>query len=177
MKSAYLPEHICEHLFAALTPENALVLRASLATGLRIGDVLQLTPQQVERGRFTVREQKTGKSRRVYIPVDLRRELLGIAGKYYIFPHRTDPKRHRTRQAVNADLRRAAVAFRVKTNVTPHTMRKLYAVSLYKATGNLAEVQAALNHEYIATTLLYALADELPQQKLTRRRKKKMSHK
>ena len=52
------------HVLAALTPPNRLACEISLATGLRISDVLALTRDQAVDGRFSIREQKTGKVRR-----------------------------------------------------------------------------------------------------------------
>ena len=36
-----------ELVLALLMPENALVARVMLSTGLRVGDVLELTPEQI----------------------------------------------------------------------------------------------------------------------------------
>ena len=47
-------------VLAALMPANRLVMEVMIQTGLRVSDVLRLTRKQVERGRFTVRELKTG---------------------------------------------------------------------------------------------------------------------
>ena len=62
------------HVLAALMPANRLVMECCMATGLRVGDVLALKTADVQHGqRMTVREQKTGKSRRVYWPAEFRR--------------------------------------------------------------------------------------------------------
>lgn len=83
-----------------------------------------------------------------------------IAGRYYVFEHRLDPRKCRTRQAVNKDLKRAAALFRVKgVNVTPHTARKIYAVGEYERTCDIRHVQKLLNHSSESVTKLYALAD------------------
>lgn len=161
MRSSYIDFGDLQHLFSVLMPENALVLRVALETGLRIGDVLAITTQQIQRQRFTVHEQKTGKSRRVYLSRPLWDALRRSAGRYYVFEGRNDPKKHRTRQAVYNDLKRAARAFRLPMNVSPHSLRKLYAVTLLDETGDLELVQRALNHDRIQTTLIYALADRL----------------
>lgn len=77
-----------------------------------------------------VAEQKTGKRRIVGLPEHLLRDIRKIAGKKYVFEHKNDPERHRTRQAVWKDVKRAAVAFRLPQNVAPHSVRKVYAVDL-----------------------------------------------
>lgn len=151
------------HLLAALTPENRLAIETSLATGLRIGDVLQLKTDQLLKERFTIKEQKTGKSRRVYLPKDLRDDLMRQAGRFYVFEHRLDQRKHRTRQAVWKDLHHAAQFFRLpkRMTVAPHTARKIYAVSKYQSTGSLKKVQQLLNHSDEAVTVLYAMADQI----------------
>lgn len=40
---------------------------------------------------------------------------------------------------------------------TVHSLRKMYAVNVYKETGSLLEVQKALNHDRLTTTLLYLM--------------------
>lgn len=161
MRSEWIKGEIMSHILAALTYENRLACEVSLFTGLRIGDVLSLRSGKLfdYNGRFTIREQKTGKPRRVYLPADLRERLRDNAGRYFVFEHRTDPRKHRTRQAVFKDLKRAARAFRVHENVAPHSLRKMYAVEWFAKSGSIKKVQNLLNHSDEAVTMLYALAD------------------
>lgn len=168
MRSDYIPRDSAACILAALMPANRLALEVSLCTGLRIGDVLALRTEQVRKQRFTIKEQKTDKTRRVYIPTELRDALLRQAGKYYVFEGRLSALRPRTRQAVYKDLRRACTLFRVRgVRVSPHTMRKVYAVSQYQRTRDLAKVQRLLNHSSEAVTMLYAMADELTTSRLS----------
>lgn len=164
MRSQWIPTEIFEHILAALMPQNRLACEISLATGLRIGDVLKLRPDQVvpELKRFTIKEEKTGKSRTVYLPKELRERAFAICGKYWVFEHRLDRNRHRTRQAVFKDLRRAATLFRVKAQVTPHSARKVFAVDYYLSHGkDLKKLQKLFNHSNEAVTFLYAMANEI----------------
>ena len=119
MRSEWIPSGDFKHILAALTPENRLACEVSLATGLRITDVLALTPERVRKQRFTIREQKTGKTRTVRLPNELTARCLACAGQHYVFEHRTDGRQHRTRQAVFMDLKRAARAFRIKVEFQP----------------------------------------------------------
>ena len=162
MHSEWLPKGEIQHVLAALTAPNRLACEISLATGLRINDVLALKPAQLAKRRFTVREEKTGKTRRIYLPEDLRRRALAMAGQHFVFEGRLNGREHRTRQAVYKDIRRAAAAFRCKEHLSPHSLRKAYAVEEYKRNGgNLKRVQKLLNHSSEAVTKLYALADRL----------------
>jgi site-specific recombinase XerD len=82
-------------------------------------------------------------------------------------------KRHRTRQSVWKDVKRASRAFRLPQNVGPHSARKYYAVELMKKYGDIARVKKVLCHRFESTTLLYAMADRLLEAKLEKRRRRK----
>lgn len=165
MRSEWKPKGEIEHILAALTPENRLACEISLSTGLRINDVLNLKPCQVRKGRFTVHEEKTGKSRSVRLTTDQISRAIACSGQHFVFENRLDGKRHRTRQAVFKDLKRVASAFNVKEHISPHSMRKIYAVEEYRRTGDLKRVQRLLNHSSEAVTMLYAMADVVRRRK------------
>ncbi len=170
IRADYVTESVLETILVALTPENRLAIITSLTTGLRIGDVLSLKTECLKKERFTIKEEKTGKSRRVRLSSELRDSLLKQAGRYYVFEHRLDPKEHRTRQAVNKDLKRACELFRVKgVNISPHTARKIFGVKQYKRTGSLKSVQELFNHSSEAVTQIYAIADEITNRNKKRR--------
>lgn len=168
MKTEYLLHREVDLVLAALTPENRLVMRTCLATGLRLGDVLQLCPEQLK-PHFWVTEQKTGKRRQTGLPEPLLSDLRENAGECWVFPGR-DPRQHRTRQAVWKDIKRAAQAFRLPQNVGPHSARKVYAVDLMRKYGDISRVQRALNHSSPAVTMIYAMADAQLAAKFARRR-------
>ena len=169
MTTEYLLNKEMQHVLAALTPSNQLVMRVCLHTGLRVGDVLALKVGQIGR-RFWLSERKTGKRRMVGLSDRLIDALKSSAsGSVWCFPHRLDNRRHRTRQSVWADVKRAAKAFRLPQNVAPHSARKVYAVDLMAKYGDIAKVKKALNHKYDSTTVLYAMADRLLEARLRNR--------
>ena len=92
--------------------------------------------------------------------------ILAQAGPIYAFPGRLDGKKHRTRQAVYRDVRRAAKAFRLQEHLSPHSLRKVYAVMQYRKTGSMQRVQELLHHSDEAVTAIYALADVLTERRL-----------
>ena len=160
MKAEYLMNKEMEKVLALLTPANELIMRVCLHTGLRITDVLSLKPPI--KTQFWVVETKTKKKRRVNLTRELADKLNAFSGKYYVFPNRRNPKRHRTRQAVWLDVKRAAKAFRLPVNVSVHSARKIYAVDkLHESKGDMKKVQSALNHEDEATSMIYAMAESL----------------
>ena len=167
MTTEYLLRREMGHVLAALTPSNRIVCEVCLQTGLRVGDVLTLRTAEIK-PQFWIVEAKTKKRRRVNLPKDLRQRILAQAGEVWAFPGRK-PDQHRTRQAVWADVKRAARAFRIKQNVAPHSFRKVYAVGLLRRCGDVKRVQRALNHSDCATTMIYVMAAELLEAKQRRR--------
>ena len=111
MKTEYILRKEVDLILAALTPENRLVMRVALHTGLRISDILCLRPEQLK-PHFWVTEQKTGKRRQVGLREPLLSDLKRQAGKWWVFASPVAPHKHQTRQAVWKDVKRAAKLFR-----------------------------------------------------------------
>ena len=153
-----------------LTYENRLVMRVLLHTGIRISDALQLRPEQLK-PNFWITEQKTGKRRQVGLPEPLLADLRSSADGQWVFSG-AKPGKHRTRQAVWKDVKRAASACRLTANAAPHSARKVYAVELLKRYGDIDRVKRALNHGGLEVTLIYAMADKRLRAKGQRRRAK-----
>ena len=161
MRTDWLSDDVMQNILAALTPQNRLAVTVSLVTGMRIGDALRIRLVDAQRGRFTYTEEKTFKHRTVRLPGKLADALIANSGKVWCFEHRIDARKHRTRQAVFKDIKRAAKAFRVRLNVAPHSARKIYAVKEYHKDMNIRRVKELLNHSSEAVTMIYALADEI----------------
>lgn len=168
MRTEYLLQREVELVLDLLTYDNRLVMRLLLHTGLRISDALQLKPEQLK-PNFWITEQKTGKRRQVGIPEPLLSDLRQNAGEVWVFPGQ-DPGKHRTRQAVWKDVKRAAIACRLTSNAAPHSARKVYAVELLRKYGDFDRVRRALNHSGVEVTMIYAMADQRLTAKGRRRR-------
>lgn len=161
MRSDYISPSDFALLSKKLQPANLLACKIAASTGLRIDDVLSLRIEKLKL-RITVTEKKTGNKRRVYIGKKLLQEIKSFVGrrrKGFIFPHRTKRRKHRTRQAVFKDLTTNAKLLGLKSHISPHSFRKVYAVKLYKRTRDLQRVQKIMGHKKMETTLIYALAD------------------
>lgn len=170
MRTEYLLEKEVDRVLSLLMPANRLVMRVVLHTGLRISDVLELKTEQLSR-RFWIHEKKTGKARMVGLPADLLNDIMEQAGPDWAFPGQS-PGKHRTRQAVWADIKRAARACRLPQNIGTHSGRKVYAVELMKKYGDIEVVRKRLNHRYESVTKIYAMADMFLEQKYRYRKKK-----
>lgn len=146
-----------------LSARDRVLSHILAGTGYRLDDVMHTRVWQWLRPEIELRERKTGKLRRVQIPAQLQRELHKHFRKRnslrFAFPalrtggrkkmHRTTYWRHFVAAAKAAGLK----------GRTPHGLRKLYAVELYRRCGELSAVQADLNHSRPEVTLIYALAD------------------
>ncbi len=171
MKTEYLYAKQVEHVLAALMPQNALIMRVILHTGMRLSDVLELRTWQLKPcGWYT--EKKTGKRRRYGLPADLLHEIQVQAGPEWAFPGSGGKGGHKTRQAVWKDVKRAQKAFRLPQNIGPHSARKVYAVDLLQKYGDMEKVRRALNHGNSSVTAIYAMADKMLEAKLKTRKRK-----
>lgn len=164
MKSDYMKPENYKRLFVFMTYENTLVLRVSVETGMRIGDILKMRSEDIRGRTITYVAEKTGKRGRAVVTQDLANRLKAVAGEMYIFPKRGKPNEHRTRQAVWKDVKRAAAALRAvgvikSENISPHSARKTFAVEDAEAHG-LKHTQRALQHRDKSTTKMYAFSDK-----------------
>lgn len=119
--------------------------------------------------RIELIERKTGKRRVVPLACDAQEQLkAAFAGEHplrYAFPalRRVSGgkgKMHRStywRHFVSA-VKRAGFGGR---GITPHSLRKLYAVERLRECGSLAEVMRDLNHSKAEITMIYAFADQI----------------
>lgn len=164
----YLLNREVDLVLGLLTEQNRLVVRVLLHTGLRISDVLELRTEQLK-PHFWLTEKKTGKRRQVGLPTQLLSDIRAQAGEVWAFPG-VNPGKHRTRQAVWKDVKRAADAARLTVNAAPHSFRKVYAVDLLEKYGDIERVRRALNHDNVIVTLIYAMADKRLTDRNMRRR-------
>lgn len=174
MTVEYLLEEQVEKVLSLLTPVNRVVMRVALHTGLRISDVLSLKKTDIDKGQqFWITESKTGKRKRVALTADLLHDMRAVCGSVWVFENRTDRAKHRSRQAVWRDVKRAERALRLPQNIGPHSARKVYAVRLMEEYGSIPKVQKALNHDRDSTTMIYAMADTLLRAKYRKRGKRR----
>ena len=146
-----------------------LPLDLALETGLRIGDIVAIRKRDVveESGKLWIyyTAAKTGKPGRAEVPARLgaavRRKLRLAVWCEYLFPpgRRYTKTPHLTRQACWARLKRACRDAGIDpAGVSPHSLRKVFAVELLHDRG-LAAVKEALQHSNDAVTRVYAYAD------------------
>jgi integrase len=166
MRTDYINPDLYKIIFLHMTYDNALALEVSLHTGMRIGDVLKIRPDDVQSDGIHYVAEKTGKAGVAPISRRLADKLLRNGNRWWCFPHRDAPRlKHRTRQAVWKDVKRAAQLVRMDgliddQNVAPHSGRKTFAV-VDKAQHGADHAQTALQHSSRSTTEIYTESDKL----------------
>jgi integrase/recombinase XerD len=134
------------------------ILDVGLITGWRISDILSLRPEDIKRGgTVTMTAKKTGKAATAALPVALVRRIRASQGQFWLFPSPADPTFPITRQAAYKAFRKAAGSAGLREAVSPHSMRRTYARAMREAGHGIKEIQAALQHEKLETTLLYLM--------------------
>lgn len=161
MRADYVKSDALRLLVNSMQYENGLAISVCIETGLRIGDVLKIRPDDLDGCRLSYTAEKTGKSGVKTISRSLAKALRRISGKDWIFEGRGSSKTgHRTRQAVYRDLKRVCKRLGVEGQISPHSARKTYAVEDFRKNG-LSHVKRELQHSDDSITLLYALSDQL----------------
>ncbi len=136
---------------------TALVLEANL--GLRISDILKLTPSNIlldgDRYRLELVEQKTQKKRAFTVPLVIKQYIDNYCLKNDISEHeRIFPI---TERNVQKQLRIVCDFLGLADlNIGTHSFRKYFATTIYKDNGyDIALVQRLLQHSSAAITQRY----------------------
>lgn len=166
MKSKFIPDTHYTKILSLLDPLDRELTELLDETGFRLDDLMHLRKWQLCQPELTVMEKKTGKIRTVSISIShntyWKERSKNSSVLSYAFPalraggckkmHRTTYWRHFSRAVTLAGLS--------GRGYSPHSMRKRYAVRLFRKRG-LKAVQEDLGHTYESTTMLYALSDML----------------
>ena len=117
--------------------------RLLLATGLRWGEAVRATAEDVKGGCLVITKTKTGKLRRVPLPPQILQELIGRKGTLIPF---TNPisfaRKVRRRSGIET--------FHV------HRCRHHYAIDWLQKGGNISALSKALGHSTVTMTERYA---------------------
>lgn len=165
MKSRYIEKNELTEL-KKITSQNEklardfLPLAVSLATGLRVGDVIKIRLCDLGVGGFSFTAEKTGKDGFADCPEYLIQAMISNSdGVNWCFPSPVKKGRHITRQAVWKRAKRfARLADINPLGFSPHSMRKNFAVEVFHSKGMTA-AQTALQHSRLDTTQIYILSD------------------
>jgi site-specific recombinase XerD len=152
-------------------PKHRLIFAFLYATGLRIGELLNLRIADVDIERQVVHVKK-GKGKKDRITL-LSNELIPVILAYfehykpnYWFMEGPTRKRY-TACSVRAALKDATNKAGLKKQVTPHTFRHSFATHLHEHGTDIRNIQELLGHNSTETTMIYTYVSKLSLQKLT----------
>ena len=147
-------------LEAITNPQHRVIAMTLYAAGLRVSEAVSLRITDIDSQRMLLHvvQGKGRKDRLVTLsPLllhHLRCHFKRYRPHYWLFPSRTYPDRHITRDAVAQAI--AAVRHVVAGKpVSPHTLRHCFATHLLESGTDLRTVQALLGHASIRSTVIY----------------------
>lgn len=170
MRTNEIPPSLRRKFRNRLSPYWQRVYDVGLSTGWRVNDILQLRLENFYPGNIVViTASKTKRTSAQRLSKSLVRRLRDNRVKNVIFPSPRNPDVPVSRQACHRAFKRAADALLLE-RVAPHSMRKSYAHDKHRAGASLKELQEALQHDRVETTLLYLINnyDELIAEALKR---------
>lgn len=138
-------------------------------TGLRISELCQIKHIDINVNSRTpfvqVQNGKGGKSRKVYVPRELKKYYeeycqwkfnLGESIEPEAFVFNSDRKKNFSSRTVQTWMQELRAQLRLPSEASPHSLRHSFAVYLYEKEKDLRLVQRQLGHANINTTTIYA---------------------
>ena len=152
-------------LKTAFDYRNKAMLELMYATGLRVSELINLTPLNIDLDKKIVRCYGKGNKERI-VPIgdvaikylklyldNYRDELVKktMCDKLFLNNH----GKMITRQGFFKNLKIIAIGQGINENVTPHMLRHSFATHLLNNGADLRSIQMMLGHENISTTGIY----------------------
>lgn len=141
------PRPIYEEALAKASGRDRLLLRLLATTGLRRAEASMVHSNDL-RGDWLTVLGKGGRRRQVPVPPDVARDIRKASG--YLFPGAYDG--HVAPRWITDQVQRL-------TGHSAHSLRHLYATTVWNATGDLLALQRLLGHAKAATTERYVLLE------------------
>ena len=148
----YKDEYGVKHIFRP-NKQLAMTFMLQAHLGLRISDVLKLKPSTFKNDKLEVIEKKTGKLQYRTINRNLK-ELI----YEYALENNIKSNDYLIQVKVRAIQKQLAIIanYLNLTNISSHSFRKLFGVTVYnKTNGNIELLKELFNHSNIATTQRY----------------------
>ena len=147
-------------LEAITNPQNRVIAMILYAAGLRVSGAVSLRIADIDSKRMLLHviQGKGRKDRLVTLSPVLLYHLRCYYQRYrprsWLFPSRTYPDRHVTRDAVAFAITAVRHVVAGKP-VSPHTLRHCFATHLLESGTDLRTVQALLGHASTRSTVIY----------------------
>jgi integrase/recombinase XerD len=154
------PEEVVQFLSCVRTRKHRAILTACYAAGLRVSEVVALTPPAIDSKRMVLRvEQGKGQKDRYTMLSPKLLEILRAwwrveRPKDWLFPGDI-PGQHISRYAVEQECQKARRICKIPKPITPHSLRHAFAVHLLEQGADIRRIQLLLGHRSLATTAKY----------------------
>ncbi len=144
--------------------KHRAMLTLAYTTGVRRNEMLELTPQDIDRQRHVIRIHGKGNKQR---EVFMSPQLLQLLEEYYrlyrpqhfLFEGHRKGSRYSER-TVEVVVKQTALKAGIKKNISPHVLRHSFATHMLEKGVNLKRLQMLMGHNSLQTTSVYLhLAD------------------
>lgn len=172
-KNKYIQESDWIKIKKHLKKEDSCLCEILKKTGLRVDDMLEslnLNWAFADLGLIVIQEKKTGKIREI----EANEELLSLIESYrlayginvfektlkmqFFVPSRKNILTHLNRSTLFRHFQKACKKAHLDDRgYTIHSLRKCFAVDLFRKTRSILAVQKALNHDRMETTMIYLM--------------------
>ena len=153
-----LDTEVIDHISA----RNKAMLELMYASGLRVTELINLKPNDVDLENNTVRTMGKGKKERI-IPIG---DYATVAVKNYLYNYRPDNKKcdylflnnhynQMTRQGFFKVMKKLLLEKGINIKFSPHTLRHSFASHMLSNGADLRTIQELLGHSNISTTEIY----------------------
>jgi site-specific recombinase XerD len=143
------------------SPKHRALLMCAYGAGLRVTEVCELKPADIDSKRMLIhvrgkggRDRYVGLSERLLVALRIWWCVERPARDSYLFPGAA-PGSHITPRAVENAVRRARLAARIDKRITPHSLRHSFATHLLESGTDIRVIQELLGHGSIRTTTRY----------------------
>ena len=145
-----------------ISARNKAMLELMYASGLRVTELINLKPNDVDLENNTVRTMGKGKMERI-IPIG---DYATVAVKNYLYNYRPDNKKcdylflnnhynQMTRQGFFKVMKKLLLEKGINIKFSPHTLRHSFASHMLSNGADLRTIQELLGHSNISTTEIY----------------------
>jgi site-specific recombinase XerD len=142
--------------------KHRMILMTTYSAGLRAGELIALTPENIDSKRMLIRVKgKGGKDRYSLLAKRLLPQLRQYYKTYrpqiYLFPSSFKRKKHQPLSygSVRIIYEKARKKAGVKDGVGIHTMRHSFATHLLEAGYDIRKIQVLMGHTRLSTTMIY----------------------
>ena len=145
-----------------ISARNKAMLELMYSSGLRVTELINLKPNDVDLENNTVRTMGKGKKERI-IPIG---DYATVAVKNYLYNYRPDNKKcdylflnnhynQMTRQGFFKVMKKLLLEKGINIKFSPHTLRHSFASHMLSNGADLRTIQELLGHSNISTTEIY----------------------